>query len=174
MSHNTNLKSVKILSKNSFSIDEEAFAGCTSLESVLIDGATLLNGMAFKDCIHLKTVVLDNVEEIVGNFIFDGCSELPSISFKSLSKVSADSTMIFQGCIKLTTIKLPSNPPKTFNKDIFGGIENHVTISLPSINDYKTYDNDVSIDGDVENDGFGVEFYYQQIQLLFVLMIKII
>ena len=60
MSHNDNLKSSTILSKNSFFIDEEAFAGCTSLEFALIDGASLLNEMAFKDCIHLKILQQNN------------------------------------------------------------------------------------------------------------------
>lgn len=88
----------------------------------------------------MKYVVLDKVQEIFGNFNFDGCLELDSLSLKSLAKFSS--------------IKLPSIPPLTFNKDAFGGIQSHVTHSLPSENDYKTYDNDIRIDGNIENDGY--------------------
>lgn len=72
ISHNSNLKRVSIFSKNSFVIEEEAFSGCSNLETVIINGATVLNRLAFKDCIHLKIVVLDNINEIVGTFNFDG------------------------------------------------------------------------------------------------------
>lgn len=88
-----------------------------------------------------------------GNFHFDGCYKLVSISFQSLKTVSKQSSMIFLGCSQLTTIKLPSIPPKTFNKEVFHGLENNITLSLPNESDFSIYDDDISIDGDIKQDG---------------------
>ena len=49
---------------------------------------------------------------------------------------------------------MPSNPPKTFNRNTFSSYQDQVTLSLPNENDYQTYDKDKSIAGDVEGDCF--------------------
>ena len=148
-----NLQTINIYSTNSFTINEEAFSGCISIESVQINGAISIQGLTFKGCNQLKTIVLNNVETIIGNFHFDGCHQLVSISLQSLKTVSKESSMIFLGCSQLTTLKLPSTPPKTFNKDVFIGLENKITLALPKESDYTIYDNDISIDGDKMQDG---------------------
>ena len=48
---------------------------------------------------------------------------------------------------------MPSNPPKTFNKNTFYSYQDQLTLSLPNEIDYQTYDKDKSISGDIENDG---------------------
>ena len=148
-----NLQTINIYSTNSFTINEEAFSGCISIESVQINGAISIQGLTFKGCNQLKTIVLNNVETIIGNFHFDGCHQLVSISLQSLKTVSKESSMIFLGCLQLTTLKLPSTPPKTFNKDVFIGLENKITLALPKESDYTIYDDDISIDGDKMQDG---------------------
>lgn len=153
-SGNTNLKTISIITKeNLFDIGERAFTGCSSLESVQINGAKLISGLIFQGCSNLKAVALDDVTTINGNFNFNDCIELVSVSLQSLTTVNSDSSMMFLGCAKFTTLQLPSEPPKTFHKNAFSGLRDKLNLILPKEDDYITYDNDNSIDGDSKNDG---------------------
>ena len=152
-SENTNLKTVSILSTTEFPIKEEAFSGCTSLLFAQISNAISIQGLAFKGCFKLKTVVLDDVQTIIGNSHFEGCKELKSVSFLSLQTIPQTSNRIFLGCSKFSTIKLPSKPPQRFHKSVFAGLENQLSLVLPEESDYLTYDNDKSIENDELNDG---------------------
>ena len=152
-SQNTNLKTISLLSQCDFEIGKEAFSGCTSLESVLIKCAKTLQGSAFKGCIQLKSVILDDLESIIGNYHFEGCQELTTLSLLSLKNIEKESDMIFQGCKKFTSLYLPSIPPATFNKNIFYDVNEQLNLILPKNTDYDTYDKSISIDGDKKNDG---------------------
>ena len=150
---NENLKTITIFSKTNFEIKEEAFLGCTSLTYAQINKATSIEGLAFKGCSKLKTVILNDVLTIIGNSHFESCNELRSLSLQSLTTVPSTSNRIFLGCSKFSIIKLPSKPPQRFHKDTFQGLQDQLSLVLPNEEDYNTYDKDISISGDQKEDG---------------------
>ena len=154
MMNHPNLNSLAIYSPNAYLLGEQAFLGCKSLETVVIKGATVLNGYVFKSCPQLKSALFSDIQEIKGNSHFEDCFELTSVSFPSLTSVPSDSSRIFINCNKLNSIHLPSTPPKTFNSKVFTDVKQQLTLLLPNENDYLTYDDDESIENDVKNDGF--------------------
>lgn len=63
------------------SIDEEAFANKTSLESVIIEeGVKTIGANAFKGCTNLKKVTLPVSLELINPTAFDGCTN-PELTF---------------------------------------------------------------------------------------------
>ena len=62
-------------------IDESAFYGCTSLQSVSIgENVRTLGSMAFYDCSSLQSVTLPKDVQTIGNGAFAVCSSLTAIN----------------------------------------------------------------------------------------------
>ena len=52
-------------------INESAFSGCTSLQSVTIpESVTIIGKQAFADCKNLATVIISNPEAVIGEYAF--------------------------------------------------------------------------------------------------------
>ena len=103
---------VSISLPNVKTIPQEFFKDCVKLNDVEINDAT-----SFKGCKSLETISL-NVDTFEGDSQFEGCLSLQSISITKLVNVDPSSENIFFGC-PLTSIYLPTTPPKTFNKNTF-------------------------------------------------------
>ena len=75
------------------------------LRSIVINGNTLLESEAFRDCRKLETVVLHNVE-VIESYAFASCTNLKSISLcenlKTIGKYS------FNACRSLENVIIPS------------------------------------------------------------------
>lgn len=86
-------------------ISEDAFAGCTELTSVKINGNTsLIKAGAFRNCAKLESVVFnDNITEI-GINAFTQCKSLKTITLpKNLKKLGGNA---FFMCTNLETVNL--------------------------------------------------------------------
>ena len=71
---------IAIIPEGTIEIKVSAFAGCTSLESVVIPiGVTEIGEHAFKDCTSLTTVILPFSMNKIGNDTFKECSALTTI-----------------------------------------------------------------------------------------------
>ena len=72
---NTNIKGI-ILPKHIQSIPENAFDGCTSLETVIGYGINDIGTEAFKNCTSLKSFIVDEFLQKLGDRAFENTEEL--------------------------------------------------------------------------------------------------
>ncbi len=72
---NTNIEKI-VLPVYVTEIPEDAFAGCTSLETVFAAGVTKIGAGAFKGCTSLATFTLDEYVTHLGDNAFEGVEEL--------------------------------------------------------------------------------------------------
>ncbi len=72
---NTNIEKI-ILPRYVTEIPDNAFKGCTSLETVFASGVTKIGKNAFKDCTSLATFTLDEYVTSLGNNAFENVGEL--------------------------------------------------------------------------------------------------
>ncbi len=87
-------------------IGEEAFKGCSSLESIVIpDGVKNIKTFAFEDCDSLKSVVIPDSVTSIGYGTFEGCSSLESIEIPD--SVTSIGSAAFYDCSSLTSIVIP-------------------------------------------------------------------
>ncbi len=90
------------------SIDEEAFANCTKLQSVTIPvSVTKIGGAAFYGCSALEKITLPETVTAVESGTFFGCSALTEITLGSA--VTSIGDMAFGYCTSLTDIALPDS-----------------------------------------------------------------
>lgn len=92
-------------------IGEEAFAGCTDLESVTFGkGLTLLDKACFRDCTALDCVILPaNLEEI-GRDAFARCTALEQVTLKGQVAVIRDGA--FTLCSSLSCFDYAQRPQR--------------------------------------------------------------
>lgn len=90
------------------SIMSAAFAGCQSLESVIIpDTVRYIGACAFQDCHKLSSVGMSEGLTYLGVSAFAGCGSLRYIELPdTLELISSD---LFSNCIALESVKLPKN-----------------------------------------------------------------
>ena len=87
-------------------IREQAFEGCTSLESIIIsDSVTYVEWGAFLECASLTSVQIGNGVTDIGGFSFGSCTSLESIVIGDNVKIIHEAA--FSGCTALTSITLP-------------------------------------------------------------------
>ena len=78
---NTSLKSLTICGTN-LEIGDNAFEGCTALEKVIItDGVSCIWAEAFINCNNLKTVVLPDSLSFIAYKAFYGCNKIENVVF---------------------------------------------------------------------------------------------
>lgn len=94
---NTNIKAVA-LPKYVYEIPDNAFEGCTSLESVFGYGIVKIGSKAFKDCTSLGRFNIDNHIESLGENAFENAPEI-IVDASNLSVVDA---VIKSGAKKIT------------------------------------------------------------------------
>ena len=85
---------------------QEAFSGCTALETVTLpEGLTQIGANAFSGCSKLKSIEIpDGVTEIQDS-TFANCSSLQTITI--LGNVTKIGRMAFKGCAVLESISIP-------------------------------------------------------------------
>lgn len=88
-------------------IGSSAFRHCSSLSAVNNTSyLKTIESYAFADCPNLITISLGSVTSI-GNYAFNGCSSLTSITFSSnLTSIGQNA---FQNCSGLTSLTIPKN-----------------------------------------------------------------
>ena len=105
--NNQTLKRVTLPNNGYFyEIGEEAFAGCTNLETV--DAPTTLGDVgkrAFQGCTKLKSLALGSNSAIIFESAFEGCTSLENIQITGTTvSIYANA---FKGCTSLTSVTLP-------------------------------------------------------------------
>lgn len=105
--NNQNLKRVTLPTNNYFyEIGDEAFAGCTNLETV--DAPATLGDVgerAFQGCTKLKSLALGSNSAIIFESAFEGCTSLENIQITGTTvSIYANA---FKGCTSLTSVTLP-------------------------------------------------------------------
>lgn len=90
------------------SIGDNAFYGCTQLESVDVrDGLVSLGECAFGECLSLAHVGLPGSLESIGAGAFIGCLELSDVDLGEGLLTIGESA--FSGCVSLTSVTIPAS-----------------------------------------------------------------
>jgi len=126
--NNKKIKTVAIPSTVK-SIGEQAFYGCTLLESIDISSVDKIGESAFRGCKNLKEVKLSSNITKLPDYIFSGCKSLTSINLDNISEFGSNS---FDECDSLRSIKLMNDT--TFNGCSFANCDNLQCISTNSYN----------------------------------------
>ena len=122
-------------------IEPEAFAYCTELESVVIpQSVSSIGYSAFENCNRLCSVsVPKNLEKIEAN-VFNGCSTLTE--FLIPERVSSIGWSAFENCKGLTSIQIPQSV-LTIRDNAFKGCSSLTEANIPdritSIGDFAFY-----------------------------------
>lgn len=83
------------------SIGENAFSGCSRLESITIpEGVTSIGNTAFTYCSRLKTINLSNTVTTIGEGAFSYCEKLESVTIPE--SVTSIGHFAFESCTSLT------------------------------------------------------------------------
>lgn len=147
-----NLPKLKeIVAPNISSAEEHAFYGCSSIESIEFKQLEHVGDHCFEKCTSLKSVELPAMESIESSFIFADCSSLETVSLMNLKTVNNTCLGIFDNCLNLKALVLPSNPPSSFHGSTFIGLEK-VELILPDLSDFFTYDKFTDAKGEIEGD----------------------
>ena len=123
----TSLKSVTV---NSGIIPDYAFSGCSSIESIVINGnPTKIGSHAFRGCTSLTSInIPDSVTEI-GSCAFDWCANLTSINIPD-SVIKID-PFAFSDCTSLTSINIPDSVTE-IGEGAFRGCTSLTSINIPA------------------------------------------
>ena len=112
-----NLTSVTIPA-NVKEIGFKAFAKQDNLETVIINGSTIIDAQAFYLCPKLKTVVIGEGTEFIYAGAFSMCFSLESVTLPNTVKEITGS--VFANCDKLKTITIPASV-EVIGECCFGG-----------------------------------------------------
>ena len=94
--------------KSVTAIDDDAFADCHSLTSVVIpDSVTLIGYGAFEGCDNLKSVVIGDSVTTILESAFYNCTSLTSVAIPESVTSIADEA--FEGCSSLTSVVIPDS-----------------------------------------------------------------
>ena len=63
-------------------IEENAFANCENLQTINLENVRIISAHAFENCINLESVTIPNAETI-GDYAFNNCPKLKSISLEN-------------------------------------------------------------------------------------------
>ena len=100
---NNELVAELIIPDSVASIDDWAFASCTSLTSVVIgDSVTSIGDSAFRFCDGLTSVVIPDSVTSIGFAAFDSCSSLTSVVIGD--SVTSIGSYAFEYCTSLTSV----------------------------------------------------------------------
>lgn len=128
--NNQTLKSVTLPTNDYFyEIGDEAFAGCTNLETVV--APTTLGDVgerAFQGCRALKSLALGSHSAHIYESAFEGCTSLKSIRITGTMVYIEDTA--FKGCTDLTSVTLPKYLEKMGN-NVFEDCTSLEEITLP-------------------------------------------
>ena len=90
------------------SIGNEAFQGCSMLESVSIPASvTSIGSCAFSDCTSLVSITIPSSVTEIGGGAFSDCTSLESVSIPA--SVTSIGSCAFSDCTSLVSITIPSS-----------------------------------------------------------------
>ncbi len=147
-SGNENITSVT-LSNYITTIEDGAFAGCTSLQSITAPSVTAIYENTFDGCVNLQTLDANAVTTIFKSSLKD-CVSLSYVNLKSLKQLPAEMFMnhtelktlsfnaleiieekAFYGCTGISILSLPA--VTIVGSDAFYGCTGITSISLPKV-----------------------------------------
>ena len=113
------------------SIGEDAFAGCSRLETIEIpDSVTSIGDRAFRNCSGLKAIKIPNSVTSIGKYAFDGCSSLETIEIPN--SVTSIGKYAFAASNLIAITIHEKNPVKAFLLiQNAGFIKEHITLNVP-------------------------------------------
>ncbi len=155
-----NVTTSNTLPKTITTIGDEAFSGCSKLAKLNLNtGLTTIGTNAFKDTTSLTTLTIHNIQNsnnafkghtgittlTIGNTcttiqdnMFEGCTELTTVTFASGSTCTTIGNSAFKGCGKLSNIKnnttantLPASIT-TIGNEAFSGCTSLKTLTFAS------------------------------------------
>ena len=120
------------------SIGKFAFAGCSSLTSIILpNSVTNIGSSAFSGCSALTSITLPNSVTSIGGYAFRSCSSLTSITLPN--SVTSIGEYAFEYCSSLTSITIP-NSVTSIGKYAFSRCSSLTSVTLgnsvTSIRDY--------------------------------------
>lgn len=119
-----NLKNVK-LPKSLYTIYEETFFGCESLESITLPDVVNIGESAFAHCTSLKNIVIpESVEFGIDDSAFLNCTSLRKVTING--NVQQIGSAVFMNCESLRSINIPASV-EAIGNDVFEFCDN-VTI----------------------------------------------
>ena len=109
------------------SIADDAFQGCTMLESVSFPASvTSIGSYAFRGCTSLESVSFPASVTTIDDYAFSGCTALESVSIPASVTTIGDSA--FLDCTSLVSITIPNSVTK-IGSSAFGGLCRTVTVT---------------------------------------------
>lgn len=119
-----NLREVK-LPKSLYTICEETFYGCESLESITLPDVVNIGESAFAHCISLKNIVIpESVEFGIDDSAFLNCTSLQKVTVNG--NIQQIGSAVFMNCENLKSINIPKSV-ESIGNDVFEFCDN-VTI----------------------------------------------
>ena len=121
----------RVFNEGLVTIGEEAFRGCSSLESNITLPSTVadIGKYAFRGCTSLQSVVIPSKIVEIGNFVFFGCKSLRSITIPfSVIEIGCKA---FVGCTSLREVALNEGLEK-IEEYAFARCKSLQSISFPS------------------------------------------
>ena len=110
-------------------IGPSAFAGCESLEALIVPGSVKTVGQAaYKQCISLETLEIEEGLEEMDDSVFVGCSSLQKVSLPGSLKVISLAT--FKDCEKIDSLVLVKGLEE-IGESAFEGCKSLPNVSLP-------------------------------------------
>lgn len=105
--YDSSIRCVRI-SENISSVGDNAFAGMTSLEKVVLhDNITSIGNGSFRNCTLLSEINFGDSLRSVGTSAFSGCTSLGSVTLPAGFESVGDEA--FADCAELSYIKIPEN-----------------------------------------------------------------
>ena len=102
-------------------LEEEAFSGCASLESIkLPNGIKSIPDDAFVECRNLELVYLPDTIESIGDFSFAYCEKIVEMNLPANVRYIGHNT--FKGCTSMIRININSTTPPIVQTDTFIGL----------------------------------------------------
>ena len=122
-------------------IGRKAFSGCSSLTSVGdLSSVTSIEEYTFSGCSSLESVIIPDSVTSIGNYAFSGCSSLESVIIPD--SVTSIGNYAFSGCSSLESIVIPNNVTSIAHAT-FSGCSSLESVIIPdsvtSIGDYAFY-----------------------------------
>ena len=109
-------------------IKDNAFSGCTSLQSVVIPGSvTRIGNAAFADCENLSSIVIPDSVTSIGERAFEDCKNLSSIVIPD--SVTSIGSMAFARCYDLTSVAIPDSVT-VIDAQAFWACENIASLTI--------------------------------------------
>ena len=110
-------------------IGSSAFKGCVNLTAVVMnEGVKTISSYAFSGCTKMTSIYLPASVTSIGDEAFEGCSSLTSISIPE--SVTTIGEYTFNGCSSLTSISIPESIT-SIGHMAFSGCSSLTSISIP-------------------------------------------